>query len=1072
MAELSEEQQLAAYAPRSVAITAGAGAGKTGTLAARYVAHIAKGKLTSPLEIVAVTFTDKAADELRARIRKEFKEESKRRSDGRITEEVIAEVEAAQISTIHALAARICRDFYDVAGLVPDFRVMDALESELWIVEKIEEALADIPRETVEALTYKVLGDAMLALITDPHVAQRALSKGIPEWTEAMRIFRVQVIEELVGGELFKKTREVLEMFGGEDGDKREELRHEVLNLMSKLERNEDPLPSLEELSKVTLRGGSANKWPNGGFGEVKDAITAIREVVKEVKGLALLGIGVADHELARQVELLRRAFDQVSKFIDERKKDEGLLDFNDLEIHATTILSRPEVRSHYRERWKAVMVDEFQDTNTTQAEIIRMLTEGGTTLTIVGDKKQAIYGFRGAEIEIFDRFVEEIEASDSGSVVNLSTSYRAHAGLVELTNKIFKPVLKNHFEALVAHRKTSPIGGPYVELQLVDAGEGEFLAPERLNVEAGSIANRIRKMVDSNEMVIDKDTREPRPIRYEDIAVLCKAWPPLDVIADALSAQRIPVAFAGDKGLLETREAQDVFALLVFLANPKDDIALIAVLRSVFFGVSDAELFEYSKTFSKDERWWDAIAKSPGILARVANVLKELLDMRATATASALTLRADELTGYSAVVANLPHGARREADWRGMLGLLGELAGQGKYDVFSASRAIERLIEFEVEWPRLPVDSGNAVQLTTIHGAKGLEWSVVFVPSLTRKSGNKTLPIKVDAELGVAFTLGEVDGEEVVPSIYTLIKHAQKRRDADERRRVLYVALTRAKEKVILSASSRPEAMDLKVLWPGIENAEIAQTLIPFTLENALPPEPGAPDEFPEPTNVQTEAIPPGIGTLRITGLSDYQRCPKQFKYKHVDGHPGIGEGGTGAARLGTLTHLALEKEIADPDALRRLVAGMTDEEARTAIDFANVFRSHKEFKEVNGCIASKEVDLSLELDGLILTGVADAVGDDFVLDYKTDKEMEPEHHKLQIWAYTKALGRSKGYLAYLRHDKLHRFDSHELMGLDETAKKIVAGIREGDFAATPSITACRFCSYREICDQKSEEV
>ncbi|MFM8440377.1 MAG: RecB family exonuclease, partial [Acidobacteriota bacterium] len=250
------------------------------------------------------------------------------------------------------------------------------------------------------------------------------------------------------------------------------------------------------------------------------------------------------------------------------------------------------------------------------------------------------------------------------------------------------------------------------------------------------------------------------------------------------------------------------------------------------------------------------------------------------------------------------------------------------------------------------------------------------------------------------------------------------------------------------------------------------AEKLIPFEEKDALPPQPGLPDDFAAPSIIQTQGLKPSISTVRVTGLGDYERCPKLFKYKYVDGHPGIGEGGTGAARLGTLTHLALEKEITDPDALRRLVAGMTDEETQTAIDFANVFRSHAEFKEVNGCIASKEVDLSLEVDGLILTGVADAVGDDFVLDYKTDKEMEPEHHKLQLWAYTKALGKSKGYLAYLRHDKLYRFESDELMGLDETAKKIVAGIREGDFAATPSITVCRFCSYREICDEKSEEV
>lgn len=1078
MVNLSEEQKRAVFAPGSVAITAGAGAGKTGTLAARYVAHITEGKVTSPLQIVAVTYTEKAADELRARIRKQFKEHGAQEV---ITEEVIAEVEAAQISTIHALAARICRDFYDRAGLAPDFRVLDASDTEIWLVEKLEEVAADLPREIIDTLPFPFLLPALHELLKDPHVAQRALRLGIPEWTEAMRTFRIRVVGEFVESGILEVCARELESYSGAPDDRIELLRVETLRLISNLKVDSDLIPSLTALSKSTLTGGSKNKWPDGGFTEVKAAVKAIRTPAEEVLKLAQLEIGVADHELARAVGLLRQAFDHVSTAIDAKKKEEGILDFNDLEIHATTILGNSDVRSHYRERWKAVMVDEFQDTNTAQANIINLLTEGDVTLTVVGDKKQSIYGFRGAEVEIFDQFVEKIGALPSGSKVNLVTSYRSHEGLVELTNNIFEPVLKKHFEPLTAHRKASPVPGPFVELSLIDVEDGDRQYPseKRLNVEAVAVARRIKELVESGTMVTDKDTREPRKIRYEDIAVLCRAWAPLYVIADALSAQHVPIAFSGDKILLETREAQDVIALLEFLANPKDDVALIAVLRSIFFSVSDLELLTYSKTFDKSQKWWDAMATNPGSLSHPAKILKELLDMRVASTATALILRADELTGYSAVVANLPHGERRAADWRGMVGLLEELALQGRDDVFSAARAIKRLIEFEVEWPRLPVDSGNAVQLTTVHGAKGLEWPVVLVPSLTRKGNNTKGKILVDANLGVAFKIDNGEGEEVTPAIYTLISAAKQEKEDDERRRVLYVALTRAKEKIILSASSKSEAietksksMDLGVLWPGLEKAGVAEKLIPFEEKDALPPQPGLPDDFAAPSIIQTQSLKPSISTVRVTGLGDYERCPKLFKYKYVDGHPGIGEGGTGAARLGTLTHLALEKEITDPDALRRLVAGMTDEETQTAIDFANVFRSHAEFKEVNGCIASKEVDLSLEVDGLILTGVADAVGDDFVLDYKTDKEMEPEHHKLQIWAYTKALGKSKGYLAYLRHDKLHRFESDELMGLDETAKKIVAGIREGDFAATPSITVCRFCSYREICDEKSEEV
>jgi ATP-dependent helicase/nuclease subunit A len=418
------------------------------------------------------------------------------------------------------------------------------------------------------------------------------------------------------------------------------------------------------------------------------------------------------------------------------------------------------------------------------QAEILELLTEG-TKLTVVGDEKQSIYGFRRADVEVFRRFRERILAG-GGSEVVLATSFRAHRGLVGVMNAVFASLLGELRQDLEAHREHPPHGGPHVRAFAVEA-------EERVNVdklrraEAKHIAGLVREILDKGAGVYDASAGTERPVRPGDVAVLSRAWAPLEVYGEALAAAGIPSVRAGGGDLLGTREAKDATVMLRFLADPDDDLALVAVLRSPFFAVDDRLLHELAQGRENRTSWWRLVREaSDPRLDAARQVLRELVSRRRLDPPGALLELADRFTGYTAVVANLPGAERREADWRGFLELVRGLES-GNEDVFTVVRWLRQLREAGAEVPRPPLEAGNAVSLVTIHSAKGLEWPVVVMPDLARPIPSSFGAVVFDPDLGVAVDFGEAEGGE--PALYRLIVDKKARSQQEEARRVFYVA-------------------------------------------------------------------------------------------------------------------------------------------------------------------------------------------------------------------------------------------------------------------------------------------
>ena len=266
---------------------------------------------------------------------------------------------------------------------------------------------------------------------------------------------------------------------------------------------------------------------------------------------------------------------------------------------------------------------------------------------------------------------------------------------------------------------------------------------------------------------------------------------------------------------------------------SSRDDIALVAVLRSPFFALSDRLLYQvkdlHNQRGDKDGCWWDAIqAVDFPELQHSVQVLRELLKYSQSELPSRILQLSDRLTGYTAVIANLPRSERRLADWQGFQKLVKNLE-QGTYDLFGVVRRLKRLYEQEVAVPRPAIAINNAVSLMTIFASKGLEWSLVIVADLDKERPKFSPNVYFDAQLGVAVKSKNTQGEIQKPILYSWLAYLQDQKDREEAVRVLYVALTRARDYLILSAAQAYKG-ELNRLQKGLAAASIPTTTIPYT--------------------------------------------------------------------------------------------------------------------------------------------------------------------------------------------------------------------------------------------------
>ncbi len=785
-------------------LAAAAGSGKTAVMVERFVEAVLRDGVAVG-SVLALTFTEKAAGELRERLR--------RRLTALGETELAREAEAAWIGTIHGFCARVLRARPLAAGLDPRFTVLEEAAARRLAERAYEGALeawaaaAGAPALDLAAAYGAGLRDIVLATHetlrsrgqTHPRLPiPPPVPAPDPALLAAARAAAATALATAGTGKKVGAAREALEacerfVAGGE---------------VAAGGGGEAPaiVPWPGELDVAKLVSG-AKALEEAACVEYREAWEAYRSAC-------------ADHHARAALVLLDDLIDRFGSAYDGAKSARASVDFADLELRVRDLLADPAAKSAWAERFALIMVDEFQDTNRLQLDVLEALERDN--LFAVGDELQSIYRFRHADVTIFR---ERRARLPDDRVRRLSRNFRSREELLDVLNSAFTAELQDRFAPLVAGAPSAPDGplrlfdpdpqaaDPAVELLITDTRgwdeadlglEGFATQPWR-RAEARLVAHRLRAEVD--------DGRRPG-----DIVVLVRATASLRLLEQALEEQGIPTYVVGGRGYWSQEQVRDGIAYLSALANPLDEEALLAVLSSPFCGVgTDAlVLLAQAGRATGGGGIWAALRaiESTGWAAALP------ADERARLTAfarifAAERLRAERLpaealleraivrTGYDLAVLARAGGERRLANLRKLMRLAREYEQAEGPDLrgFIAYAATQDLIEAREGEAALESEGLDAVRLMTVHRAKGLEFPVVCVADLGRGGATAREKLLLGRDGSVGLRLTPIGGGDLVSALdWDRLAQIEQQEEAEEERRLFYVAMTRARERLILS--------------------------------------------------------------------------------------------------------------------------------------------------------------------------------------------------------------------------------------------------------------------------------
>ncbi|MCU0495977.1 MAG: UvrD-helicase domain-containing protein [Anaerolineae bacterium] len=834
------EQQQAILTRRNAIVVAGAGSGKTRVLVERYLTLLEENRDWSLNALVAITFTRKAAGEMRDRVRAalEKKHQSATDPDTRNRwSDLLGAMDSARITTIHGLCADLLRANAAEAQIDPDFGVLDDIESKILLSQAIDDTFRTIattdhpalrvfdlfdPREVREVLTAELMGADLPDLPQDLYT----------HWRNQWLIFARDLFQLWLKHPTLYQAIEWLTDTAFPAGDKLAEVCEKAKRVLFALIDQPDPLKqhellrNLGEKGVIKLNSGAKKTWGEDGLEQAKAILKGIRESADEL--LKSLGepIGALDqlaaeivpawHALIRATQATYRAY----------KQRANRLDFNDLErLTAELLRDHRHVQRRYQgAEFQHLLVDEFQDTNSAQWEIVQALsglTRSGS-LFVVGDPKQSIYAFRGADVSVFHDVHDEIVRA-GGEQIDLRRSFRTHAPLVNTLNRLFEAILQpdEHSPVLKyqvalgpnmdAHRLDAPNPDPALEVIVLDNTADKLGADVIRQWEARTIAERIHALVNDQRIIYDKERDQLRPIEYGDVAILFQSMKKTPIYEEAFRQMGLPFFTVAGSGYYDRQEVWDLLNLLTALHQPTDDLAVACALRSPLFQVSDDGLYALRLTKLP---LWQALAHPDATLPadqqqRVAAAhltLTELQRLAGRVTISELLREALTRTGYLATLTGLPNGALRRGNVEKLLGLA---HSSGKITLGAFTAYLRDLTTREIREGDAALEVEGVVRLMTVHASKGLEFPLVILVDTSWQSKSK--PSLITYRDGLCCKLQDEEGNWKQPFIFQRALKLQQWREEAERRRLLYVAATRAQDLLIICGSTgRSEKSEL----------------------------------------------------------------------------------------------------------------------------------------------------------------------------------------------------------------------------------------------------------------------
>jgi ATP-dependent helicase/nuclease subunit A len=802
----------------NLCVEAGAGTGKTTVLVGRVVALLRSGQAAVD-ELAVITFTEKAAGELSARVR--FALERALEQPGLGDEErtrvarALTDLYRARIQTIHAFASDLLRERPVEARLDPQFETMDEVAAEVrfeqayrrWLDGQLAGRNPPIERALRRGLHLGRLRD----LLEMVHRNRRALPLApmtVP--TPRVEPFRARAREwEDRLAALEPRCREP-------DSDAAYGSLAAIRAFCSKvaIAHGDEDVERLVlfERPEAHRTAGRAGAWENGACADVKrvavECLDAVQELSDQLRAEALAGVLPLAAAFAEQYARERRT--------------EGLADFDDLLIWARDLLrDDPRARAHFHRRTTRVLVDEFQDTDPVQAELVAWLCapEGTTgpwreivpepgSLFVVGDPKQSIYRFRGADIAVYDAVKGGTLA---GRLELLTHNFRSSIELLDWLNAVFDRVL---VEKAGVQAPNSPLAGlesmtgelgrsPVVVLRPEPSDGNADAVRER---EAGLLARAISRAVrDEGWRVRDRhQDGRVRPARWADVAILVPSRTGIERLEGALARYGVPYRLEGGRGFFVRQEVRDLASLLHAIDDPTDAIALVATLRSLAFGCSDEDLLAWVLEHSRfDYRRVDADTPGPPAVREAMAMLRELHYAAGGLSLAELVRAAIERTGLVEGALGLPGGSQAAANAIKLLDHAREFSAAGSGALRAFTGWLARMRDREAEEIDAPVaeERDDTVRVMTVHAAKGLEFPIVCLGNLSATGSNQTAPV-ADPERGrIDLKIGP-DGKDYRTPGWEDVRAQERAALEAERDRLLYVACTRARDHLVVPVS------------------------------------------------------------------------------------------------------------------------------------------------------------------------------------------------------------------------------------------------------------------------------
>lgn len=1169
--DFNEQQKKAVYTiDRNISVSAGAGSGKTRVLVERFVYILQDSALhperepVNAADIMAITFTKKAAGEMKERIREAINSKINGKYDdaGNLVQapdkeqaefwkQQLESLERAQINTMHSFCGRVLRENPVEAGVDPSFITLEDFDNEDFIVNGIKSFLRLQLKD--DDADVKLLADSyglgsLEQQLQDvyPHIVGYDFHKDI------YSAYEERVADLDANCEKLKTA--LLDFVAGKEGyfKKKGAVYEKIVALEQRLPDIFEIINSREPMEEgyVSFTKGISGK-------NLTEYLNPIKDLANKIDG-ALFDKKALD---GGYLEAWENVLQALVEYLEQEKLKHDSLNFDDLENMAIRLLkNNPQVCQKYMRKFKHIMVDEFQDTNDKQRQLVYLLCGGdaevlkGRKLFIVGDPKQSIYRFRNADVSVFLRVQNDIARTNQQLIpynnalaqdinvgnLEMGTNYRSSNMVLEACNAAF--------EKLLGKKEDAGVGAVFFEgLAFGNKSKESSIVPELLTIpfakedsskrrvfEAAAIADKILQLHQSG-------------VKFGDMAVLVRVTTYNKFLADTFMERGIPYQIVDAKGFYQQQEILDVLNLLNVLNNKHNSIQLAGVLRSPYFGLDDNTITRLFIAGSTDNLWdnlqstsWEAFPVEQG--KRLKRAAEALAYLRNTASFNSLSVLWEQLwqvLKLDAVLSRQLHGANRLANVRKLEEMSQEYSlkhGGGLGDWLNYVKR-KRAMDVDDRAVNLPLE--DAVQIMTIHKSKGLEFNTVFVPFLDRTAKSDTSIIKympgkafkrvaeigqepmLESGLGIKIPY---NGELVDTGVLTKLRETDKTLEQEELLRLLYVAMTRAEERLFLVSAMEDAKLEPENICKGLERKELIEK---SWIEQLLSLFGGKKEDEPvgaikivtknecdevrgelAPTQAITvddelaAAIAPLVNSkssgrrhFTASNLQEYLHCPRSYYYEQILGLPmeeqessGLGQS-LPANITGLIVHTALEKFTDDADAAFN---GAVNEHApgQKATKAKELFYSYiasSLYKELSACRErERELEFALyEDNGLVIHGVIDSLGKNqdgswSIIDYKTGRAPEPGEVPLgyiyQLAIYKEAAEKLFGYavkecgLHYLQNLSEFKMPQdrdyfQEAMALCE---KVSTGAAEEDFPCR--LDYCCYCPYAYMCPGKDQ--